>query len=440
MELEERKIDVDELAIGMFVYRLDRPWTDTPFPIQGFVVETLDEINILRAYCRHVYIDVVRTRVHERLQLATLDAPTTVSVNGVGTEARASNGAIPGREPMTPRDSALFIDLGDRSPRFRYSDTATLSEELPRAHQAHATATALANKIIEDVRSGRKLAVDDVNHAVQPVVQSVIRNADAFFWIASLRKRDAYEYSHAINCSVLAAAFGRHMGFSEDVLVNLASGGLLLDIGKSELSEELLNRPGQLNEEETQEVNRHVEIGLRLLDSIGSHHDDIRQMVHCHHERFDGSGYPRGLKGNGIPLFGRMAGIIDTYDAMTSDRTYRAAFPPHVALQQLYRVRDQLFQGEIVEQFLQCLGIYPTGSLVELNTGEVAIVMAQNLSRRLRPRVMVLMSADKQLYTQFMEMDLMSEQLASGSNRRVEILGTLEPGAFGIDPSELYLG
>ena len=436
MELEERKVDVEELVIGMFVYRLDRPWTDTPFPIQGFVVENVDEINILRGYCRHVFIDVERTRVHERV------APFS---RGVAASGKLPSGGFVRDAPpapkvtLEPRTSPLFIDLGDRAPRFRYHDSTTMLEELPRAREAHANATTLANKILEDVRAGRTLTVQDVEQAVQPVVQSVVRNADAFFWIASQRRRDAYVYSHAINCSVLAAAFGRHMGFSEDVLVNLASGGLLLDVGKSELSEELLSRPGALDEEETRRMQGHVDIGIRLLDKVGHSNDDVREMVRTHHERFDGSGYPAGLRENQIPLFGRMAGIIDTYDAMTSERAYRKAQPPHVALQQLYRVRDQLFQAEVVEQFLQCLGIYPTGSLVELNSGEVAIVMAQNLSRRLRPRVMVLMSPEKKLYEQFMEIDLMSDQLAEEGRKRVEIMGTLEPGAFGIDPQELYL-
>lgn len=439
MELEERKVDVDELAIGMFVYRLDRPWTDTPFPIQGFVVETVDEINILRSYCRHVFIDIIRTRVHERAVPTPRDARTTSELPA-GGYGGPNAGLTAAKVTLEPRNSPLFIDLGDRAPRYRYHDTVTMLEELPRAREAHANATTLANKIIEDVRAGRVLAVCDVEQAVQPVVQSVVRNADAFFWIASQRRIDEYAYSHAINCAVIAAAFGRHMGFSEDILINLASGGLLMDVGKSELPDEILSSPEGLDDTQTRHMQGHVEIGMRLLDSVGLINDDVRQMVLTHHERYDGSGYPGGMKENQIPLFGRMAGIIDTYDAMTSDRAHRKAQPPHVALQQLYRVRDQLFQAEIVEQFLQCLGIYPTGSLVELSSGEVAIVMAQNLSRRLRPRVMVLMSPDKKLYQQFMEIDLMSDQLVEEGRRRVEIMGTLEPGAFGIDPRELYLG
>jgi len=381
-------------------------------------------------------MDVGRTRVHERPR----SSPRDGRANGRLPSGAAPRNALPAPKiTLEPRNSPLFIDLGDRAPRYRYHDTATVLEELPRAREAHANATAMANKIIEDVRAGRTLTVQDVEQAVQPVVESVVRNADAFFWIASQRRRDAYVYSHAINCSVLAAAFGRHMGFSQDILVNLASGGLLMDVGKSELSEEMLSRPGSLDAEETRLMQGHVEIGLRLLDKVGHSNHEVREMVLTHHERFDGSGYPAGLRANDIPLFGRMAGIIDTYDAMTSDRAYQKALPPHVALQQLYRVRDQLFQAEIVEQFLQCLGIYPTGSLVELNSGEVAIVMAQNLSRRLRPRVMVLMSPEKRLYEQFMEIDLMSDQLSEDGRRRVEIMGTLEPGAFGIDPQELYL-
>jgi len=141
---------------------------------------------------------------------------------------------------------------------------------------------------------------------------------------------------------------------------------------------------------------------------------------------------------NQIPLFGRMAGLIDSYDAMTSTRVFRKAASAHHALQQLYRHGDQLFQREVIEQLMQCLSVYPTGSLVQLSSGEVAIVMAQNHARRLRPRVMLLMTADKILRENFVELDLMTQ--AEGDVPVREIIATLEPGAFGLDPTELYLG
>jgi HD-GYP domain-containing protein (c-di-GMP phosphodiesterase class II) len=402
MELEERQVHVDHLKPDMFVYRLDRPWLGLPFPLEGFLVQNPKQIEILRQHCDHVFVDVQRSLTPIRAYMA---------------------------HPRQHEKQRVVV---------RHVDTATVHEELPRAREAHAQASSLAAKILDDVKSGRKVSVEDVRNAVVPVVKSVLRNADAYFWVTALRKRDAYEYSHAIHCSLLAAAFGRHMGFTEDVLVNLATGGLLMDIGKTEIDESLLSKPDLLTAEETEAVRKHVENSLRIIEEAGIHNADVRDMVLTHHERHDGSGYPDKLKRNQIPLFGRMAGLIDSYDAMTSTRVFRKAASAHHALQQLYRHGDELFQREVVEQLMQCLSVYPTGSLVELSSGEVAIVMAQNHARRLRPRVMLLTTADKVQRENFIELDLMEQGDGDGPQR--EIVSTLEPGAHGLDPTELYLG
>ena len=402
MELEERQVHVDHLKPEMYVYRLDRPWLGLPFPLEGFMVQNAKQIEVLRKHCDHVYVDLQRSHTPIRAYMA---------------------------HPRQHEKQRTVV---------KHVDTATMHEELPRAREAHDQASHLAAKILSDVKAGHKISVEDVRNAVVPVVKSVLRNADAYFWVTSLRKRDAYEYSHAVHCSLLAAAFGRHMGFTEDVLVNLATGGLLMDIGKTEIDESLLAKPEALTADETEAVRKHVENSLRIIEEAGIHHADVREMVLTHHERHDGSGYPDKLMRNQIPLFGRMAGLIDSYDAMTSTRVFRKAASAHHALQQLYRHGDQLFQREVVEQLMQCLSVYPTGSLVELSNGEVAIVMAQNHARRLRPRVMLLMTADKVLRENFIELDLMGQNEDEGTLR--EITTILEPGAYGLDPTELYLG
>ena len=402
MELEERQVHVDHLQMDMYVYRLDRPWLGLPFPLEGFLIQTPKQIEVLRQHCDHVFVDVQRSQTPIRAYMA---------------------------HPRQHEQQRTVV---------KHVDTATVHEELPRAREAHAQASRLAAKILNDVRAGQKVSVEDVRNAVEPVVKSVLRNADAYFWVTALRKRDAYEYSHAIHCSLLAAAFGRHMGFTEDVLLNLATGGLLMDIGKTEVDEVLLAKPEPLTADETEAVRKHVENSLRIIEEAGIHNADVREMVLTHHERHDGSGYPDRLMRNQIPLFGRMAGLIDSYDAMTSTRVFRKAASAHHALQQLYRHGDQLFQREVVEQLMQCLSVYPTGSLVELSSGEVAIVMAQNHARRLRPRVMLLMTSDKLLRENFVELDLMAQDDGDGPRR--EIVSTLEPGAYGLDPTELYLG
>jgi len=400
-EIEEQKVDVRDLALGMYVCRLDRPWTETPFPLQGITLARLEDIETLQQLCREVWIDA-------RL--------------------------------LVPRDAPQALTRTDVS-RYRfnssthYADLAAVEDEAPRARAALDNASQIVDGLFEDVASGRELSVEHVEQAVRPLVATVLRSADAFFLVEGLRRSDSYSYSHAVSCSALAAAFGRHMGFDEETIFSLAAGGLLMDVGKTRLPEDLLQYPGSLAPSEVDIIRSHVEHGLALLDEAGIANLDVLDIVRTHHERHDGSGYPEGLAAYVIPISGRMLGIIDSYDAMSSARPYRAAISRHQALQQIYAARNRLYHAEVVEQFQVCLGVYPTGSLVELSTGEVAIVMAQNQVRRLRPRVAILSAPNKQPLNDFRPVDLM--QL--GDKDGVDIVRSLAVGDYGIDASRFFL-
>lgn len=399
----EKKVNVAYVRPGMFISRLDRPWLGLPFPLEGFLLQDARELDLLRKYCDVVYVDPARSTIR------------------------------------LPRPEELEKAPEQRLRVTNYVNTRSHDEEFPHARLAFDQASALTEALIADIRAGKKLHLDNVIAAVEPVVKSVLRNADTFLWISRLRKLHNYDYNHALNCSLLATLFGRHMGFHEEVLINLAMGGLLLDVGKSEVPESILLHPGPLNDAERIQVRRHVGLGLRAIEAAGIREPVVLAMVGGHHERHDGSGYPFGLVRNQIPLFARIGAVVDTYDALTSARPYRPALAAHQALQSIYRFRDKHFQSELIEQLMQCLSVYPTGSLVELNSGEVAIVLAQNQARRLRPQVMVLTTADKQRLEQFYVIDLLNQAGTSGSDAPMEIASTLEPGAFGIDPHEIYL-
>ena len=190
---------------------------------------------------------------------------------------------------------------------------------------------------------------------MRPLVASVLRNADAFFWVEGLRDHDSYSYSHAVSCSALAAAFGRHMGFAEETIISLAAGGLLMDVGKARVPRELLERPGPLSAQEMEQVRSHVLEGVDILANSRIVEPDVLDIVRHHHEHYDGSGYPEHLVGSYIPLPGRMLGIVDAYDAMVSPRPYRGAVSRHTALRHIYAERDRLFQAELVEQFQEVI-------------------------------------------------------------------------------------
>ena len=406
MSIEEKRILVGLLGKGMFVSRLDRDWVGTPFPFQGFYITSDEDLELLGLYCTSVFVDVQK-------------------------------GASGPDEPLL---SMIRPNMPVFPPRHtEYRNTVPMADELPRAKEVRDDVHAFAERLRHDVRNGEKVSPSDVHEAMEPMVASLLRNVDAMFWMVGLMRRDSYAYSHAVKCSALAAAFGRHLALPRAVLVEMATGGFLLDIGKATLPPDVFDHPGELTAEARATVRRHVAEGVRVLDEAGIRGEWIRGMVAHHHERHDGSGYPEGLAGNRIPLAGRIGGVIDTYDALASKRPHSPGVARHEALQALYRASGRLYQVEVVEQFLQCLGVYPTGSLVELSTGQVGIVIAQNQSRRLRPRVMLLLDEAKQPYTPYRDLDLMADGAADDDPDAVQVVAALEPGAYDLDPNDLYL-
>jgi HD-GYP domain-containing protein (c-di-GMP phosphodiesterase class II) len=228
-------------------------------------------------------------------------------------------------------------------------------------------------------------------------------------------------------------------GVDRQNLQLLGQGGLLLDVGKTRISRELLDLKGPLTSEARAELRRHVDYGIEILSSGSGVDPKVEQMVRTHHERHDGSGYPQGLSGQAIPLFGRIAGLVDTYDAMTSHRPGAPAQSTYAVMRQLNDKADVLFQAELIERFIRVVGVFPTASLVELNTGEVGIVVEQNALRRLRPKVMLVLNANKQLRNEFPVVDLCEMPADASEPGGIWILHGLEPGAYGVDPREYYL-
>ena len=418
IEIEESRIDTADLRIGMYVCRLDRPWEGTPFPLQGFELRSDEEIKQLQQMSAYVFIDALRESSYSRDHLHSFPH----------AERRSDTGYL--TRTTTALPEARFKRVRT------YTDEASVDEELPRAREALQTASEMLDRIYADITSGRELAVEYVEQAVRPLVSSVLRSADAFLYLEGMRRHDSYSYGHAISCCALAALFGRHMGLHEDTIISLAAGGLLMDIGKTRVPQSLLQYPGSLSANDTAVVRRHVEHGIDIITASGITDPDVMEVLRTHHERFDGSGYPAGLVGNATPIAGRMLGIIDTYDAMSSVRPYRPPVSRHHALQHIYAARDELFQAELVEQFQVCLGVYPTGSLVELSSGEVAVVMTQNQARRLRPRVLVLSTPAKQPLADFHSLDLLNTQVG---HEPVVIARSLAVGEYGIDAARFFL-
>lgn len=406
----EKKIALDALKPGMYVSRLDRPWVETPFLFQGFTVRTELEIRQLREHCSYVYIDTERGDDTDQ----TLDS-------------------------RTPSLDQQVIDL-IRKPLANqiYPVTAGLDEERAAARASYERLHTTLAAVYEDIQSGKDVSLGEARLAVEGMTASIVRNPDAFVWLTRLKRKDTYSYTHAIDTSALAANFGRHLGLPRQELNELALATLLLDIGKIKLPDEMLAKPGKLTDAEFKLMRRHVQFSLELMHGCRGVGKETLKTIATHHERHAGHGYPRRLRGLEIPVFGRIAGIVDCYDAITSDRPYAKALSQYEAIRKLYEWRDHDFQADIVEQFIQCLGVYPTGSLVELTTGQVGIVLAQNPVRRLKPVLMLILDENKVAYSFQPRLDLVSED-RSASGEPIEILRALEPGSYGIDPVDYYI-
>lgn len=369
-----KRIEVSELRIGMYVCELDCSWIDSPFLFHRFVIRQRKQIEALRRACRHVTIDPRRgvDVVVSNVSLPETAPEPTIDV----MDMSPSPSLLP---PMVAADEAVLLSL---------------EEELGRAGEAHDKAFQVVERLFEDARLGRSLNMDQTRETVKALAASVVREPHALLCLSQLKARGPYTAQHSLNVAIFTLVFARYQGLSPEVQHDLGLGALLHDIGKLRVPDEIINKPDKLSRNEFELAKRHPHYGKRMLEKCGLG-EVVLDVVYNHHERVDGSGYPRGLKGREISLYARMVGMIDVYDAVTSPRVYGDPVSSQEAMRMLYKWRMKDFGGRLVEQFIHCLGVYPAGSLVEMDSGEVALVVQVNEADRTRPVVKLLLDGDK---------------------------------------------
>ncbi|MBL3580891.1 MAG: HD-GYP domain-containing protein, partial [Desulfovibrio alaskensis] len=243
--------------------------------------------------------------------------------------------------------------------------------------------------VMEGAREGRPVDLKAAEPLVEDIIQSVSRNAGALIGFAKLRAYDLYTYTHSLNVSLLAVAFGKYLGLDTVALRQIGLAGLFHDLGKALIPDFILNCPGRLTPEEFSVMKRHPVLGRDVLPGGGRIPDMVLEGMLQHHEKFNGTGYPAGLKGDAISEAGRIIAVVDVYDALTSKRPYKNAMLPNKALSILYSMAGEEFYPGYVEHFIKCIGIYPVGQIVRLNTGQVGVVSATDPAVPLRPEVIV---------------------------------------------------
>jgi HD-GYP domain-containing protein (c-di-GMP phosphodiesterase class II) len=514
----------------MFISELDRPWLDSPFMLQGFIVEDEAVIKQLQNLCRIVTIDrslsigehyaapqqIVKKLGHKTKhvvitsnkvpyqkikpidpsisffeilrslktgktpvippdKLAQNKAKTNTEANTPFNATEVSEASYsPATDTTQTHTTSPSVDsssvqiainklkswttgwnlgnklgLGKRKidsedefldpdiARIIY-ETAPVEQEIAAIYPEFEKTQIATREIFESIAHNKNIDLIHVSQTLDNMVRSIERNPDALMWLAKLKRTDDYAYNHALNVSINLMALGHFMALPKAQTRDLGMAGLLQDIGKMSIPSHILRKKDMLNEEEYALIKQHVASSIELLEKVDDISPTVLQIVAQHHERYDGTGYPNKLKGDQISLLGQMAGIMDSYCAMTTNKIYAEGIFSQEALESIYASRDQAFSNVLVNQLIQFFGIYPVSSLVELNTGEVAVVIQQNHIRRLQPRVMTLLDPDKTKNEHPCTLDLiLSPRTPNGDPYR--ILRGLPPDSYGLNPADFYL-
>ncbi len=379
-ELKQKKIDVTDLKLGMFVSALDRPWSQTSFPLQGFALRSHREIMAIRSLCQYVYVDVAKSR---NLPVAELETK--------GLDSRAGD----------YRQSQVPLKLEHN--RYVARANTPSSKDVAKAQKTFEETALNLKTIHEQIRLGSNVEEKEINQTAGLMVRSAMENPVAITWIALLQRNDKETYGQSLRSATWAIICARHMGMDEQEIKRLAAGVMLKDIFRSEEDETL---PDTVAIEKT--VNQ-----LRKANV----HPKIIAVVKYHREKFNGTGKPFGASGEKIPLLARIAAIATAYDEKIYPIDGTPAIAPSAATKYIYEQRGRAFQEELAIEFIECTGLYPLGTLVKLNTGETACVIRSNPQRRLRPEVMVLRNAEGARLETPTRADLASEQ---SKGRKIE--------------------
>jgi HD-GYP domain-containing protein (c-di-GMP phosphodiesterase class II) len=397
-----KKIDASQLAVGMYIHDLSCDWMTHPFVRNRFVLSKDEEIRkIIDAGIHDVVIDSSRG-------LDVQDAPTLV-------EAQA-------------RTEAALTEIA-RAPQREVR--SSLGEEMQRAKLIRSQAAGLVRNVMQDARLGKAVELDQVSPMVESITASIMRNPGALTSMLRIKTADDYTFLHSVSVCTLLVAFCRSRGMDGETTYQAGLGGLLHDTGKAMVPDHILNKPGRLTEEEFDVIRKHPRDGYDFLvqtPGIGAIPLDI--TLH-HHERRDGSGYPDKQGESGISELAQMAAIVDVYDAITADRCYHKGMAAADALRKIYEWSKFHFNPVYVQEFMRCIGIYPVGTMVMLQSGRLGVVTEAHPTNLLSPKVNVFFSTKHNGYIKPETVDL-SRALGFGGGDK--IVSHESPSKWKLDP------
>ncbi len=395
-----KKIPVAKLRPGMYIHDVNCSWLDHPFVTNSFAVRDEKRVREIKALGIHeVYIDTGQGQdVADAITEEEVRHEIDVRMANIAMERPAATQPVP------------------------------LGAEIARAKRLHSDANRIVRNMVQDIRLGKQIEMEQVEPLVENMVDSIFRNQDALLPLARLKDHDSYTFQHSVSVCALLVSFGRGLKLERPLIKELAIGGLLHDVGKARVPDEILNKPAKLTDAEFTKMKSHVVQSIIILQNTPGISQTALDVAGQHHERFDGSGYPNQLKGDQISLYGRMGAIVDVYDAITSDRVYHKGMPPSAALGRLLEWSSYHFDPALVKAYVKSLGIYPTGSLVRMESGRLGVVMEQNADNMMKPRVNMIYHAEHHRYLKPEIVDL------SWSGCQDRITGHEDYAIWGIDP------
>lgn len=389
-----QKMDVADLRVGMFVVELDKPWEESGFMFQGLELKSSADIQAVQKECSYVWVDYDEFTLQKSQPAKGLPA-----AKGAGSNARG----------------------------------IAVEDEFDTAKEVHSLASHAISSLFEEIRLGAEIDGGKVKQAVNGCVDSILRNPDASVWLTRIQAKHEATAQHSMNVAALSIVLAKAMGMTQREMEDVGVCGMLHDVGKTSVSTELLEKTGPLTTEEMAEMRKHTRYGRDILISTKSVMSGAADVAHSHHERVDGTGYPRGLNADSIPLFAQIVSIAEAYDTITTKQVYREAKSPSEALQELYSLRGSQFDEDLVIGFIDAVGIFPPGSIVEMINGEIGIVLS-NSADKLRPRIILILDASKEPVPQ--HIIELSQMELDHSGKIYQIKTTLSDGSFGIDVAD----
>ena len=375
----KKKVSVEDLIPGVFVCDFGRSWFDRPFIFGKQLIKDEWMIERIRRYnISEVYIDTTRGRDIKKPPLTLADWQKAFS----------------GNEKL--REKLVL----ERSPWVPYE------KELEKAKEIKNKAHTFVQELTKSVKTGAAFDIDIASEIVDEMVGSIARNRDALLSLISIQDKNEYLFNHSINVSVMMASFCKFQGMDAEKIRIYSTGALFHDLGKIRIPDEIILKQTTYTDEEMKLVKMHPQYGKDILSKLDNVHPEMLEVVYDHHERMDGSGYPNGLKGHDISLGGRMVSILDVYDALTSDRPHQKASLPTEVLKYLFESSPEKFDLELLQKFIQSIGIYPVGSLVRLGSGFLAVVVESAKDNLMQPVVQLAYDLNKNRRIPYRKLDL----------------------------------